>query len=84
MAAVSGPAQSFRNAVRQSIKMATENGLDSPEDIESLVTQIYYRAADLGILLDIKGHCLSQYSRHLRKEPDVGYHDGYFEEPFKS
>jgi len=41
------------------------------------------RAADLGMLLDKKGHSLSQYSRHLRKESDVEYFDGYFEEPFE-
>ena len=77
------PAESFQNAVRQSINVATEEGLDSPEAIENLVIQICYRAADLGLLLDKKGHRLSQYSRHLRKEPDVEYFDGYFEEPFK-
>ena len=77
------PAESFRNAVRQSIKVALEDGLDSPATIENLVIQICYRAADLGLLLDNKGHNLSQYSRHLRKEPDTEYHEGYFEEPFE-
>lgn len=77
------PAESFRNGVRQSIKTAAEGGLDSSEAIENLVIQICYRAADLGLLLDKKGHRLSQYSRHLRKEHDVKYYDGYFEEPFK-
>lgn len=77
------PAESFRNAVRQNIKSALEDGLDSPETIETLVIQICYRAADLGLLLDKKGHYLSQYSRHLRKEPDTEYYEGYFEEPFK-
>ena len=77
------PAESFRNAVRQSIKSALEDGLDSPEAIETLVIQICYRAADLGLLLDKKGHHLSQYSRHLRKEPDTEYYEGYFEQPFK-
>jgi hypothetical protein len=77
------PAESFRNAVRQCIKSALEDGLDSPEAIESLVMQICYRAADLGLLLDNKGHYLSQYSRHLRKEPDTEYYEDYFEEPFK-
>ena len=77
------PAESFRNSVRQCIKTALEDGLDSPEAIETLVIQICYRAANLGLLLDNKGHHLSQYSRHLRKEPDVEYYEGYFEEPFK-
>jgi len=77
------PAESFRNAVRQYIKFALEDGLDSPEAIENLVVQICYRAADLGLLLDNKGHHLSQYSRHLRREPDTEYDEEYFEEPFK-
>jgi hypothetical protein len=77
------PAESFRNAVRQSIKSALEDGLDSPEAIETFVIQICYRAADLGLLLDKKGHHLSQYSRHLRKETDTEYYEGYFEQPFK-
>ena len=77
------PAESFRNAVRQSIKVALEDGLDSPDTIENLVIQICYRVADLGFVLDKKGHNLSQYSRHLRKEPDTEYYEGYFEEPFE-
>ena len=77
------PAESFRNAVRQSINYALEDGLDSPEAIEALVIQICYRTADFGLLLDKKRHQLSQYSRHLRREPDTEYFEGYFEEPFK-
>lgn len=76
------PAESFRNGVRQSIEYAVERGLDNEEDIEQLVIQICYRAADLSVLLEGKNHKLSQYSRHLRKEPDVKYYNGYFEEPF--
>jgi len=74
------PAESFRNGVRQSIQMAKELGLESAEDIEKLVRQICYRAADLAYLLKVEGSSLSRYSRHLRREPDVGYHDGYFDE----
>ena len=67
------PAESFRNAVRQSIEVAIKDGLATTEAIESLVTQICYRAANLGLVLDKKGHHLSQYSRHLRKEPETEY-----------
>lgn len=77
------PAESFRNAVRQSIELALKDGLDCTEAIESLVTQICYRAADLGFILDKKGQHLSQFSRHLRKDPDTEYYEGYFEEPFE-
>ena len=77
------PAESFRNGVRQSIEVALKDGLAGTEAIESLVTQICYRAADLGFVLDKKGHHLSQYSRHLRKDPETEYYEGYFEEPFE-
>lgn len=77
------PAESFRNAVRQSIEVALKDGLDTTAAIESLVTQICYRAANLGLVLDKKGHHLSQYSRHLRKDPETEYYEGYFEEPFE-
>jgi hypothetical protein len=30
--------------------------------------------------LKVEGSSLSRYSRHLRRAPDVGYHDGYFDE----
>lgn len=74
------PAEAFRNGVRQSIHMAMESALESAEDIEKLVRQICYRAADLAYLLKAEGSSLSRYSRHLRREPDVGYHEGYFDE----
>ena len=77
------PAESFRNAIRQSIEVALKDGLDTTEAIESLVTQICYRAANLGLVLDNQGHHLSQYSRHLRKDPETEYYEGYFEEPFE-
>ena len=77
------PAESFRKAVRLSIHYALEDGINDDKAIENLVTQICYRAADLGYLLDQREHKLSQYSRHLRTESDVGYYEGYFDEPFK-
>ena len=74
------PAEAFRNGVRQSIQMAEELGLESAEDIEKLVRQICFRASDLAYLLKVEESSLSRYSRHLRREPDVEYHDGYFDE----
>jgi hypothetical protein len=74
------PAEAFRIGVRQSIELALEIGLEDSEDIEKLARQICYRAADLAYLLKVEGSSLSRYSRHLRREPDVGYHDGYFDE----
>ena len=74
------PAESFRNAVRQVIEAAVAKGLKDDESIEDVVIQICYRAADLGYRLDREGKPLSRYSRHLRREPDVGYSEGYFDE----
>jgi hypothetical protein len=75
------PGESFRNAVRFSIQDAVEKGLATPGSIEALVTQICFRAADLAFLLKMRGESLSRYSRHLRREPDVEYYEGYFDEP---
>lgn len=69
----STPAESFRTGVRHSIQYALEEGLESEDDIEKLVVQICYRAADLSYLLDLHRQKLSRYSEDLRKEPDVGY-----------
>lgn len=74
------PAESFRNAVRQVVKKAVTDGLHDEEDIEQLVIQICYRASDLAYLLKQQGTRLSRYSRHLRRERDVEYFDGYFDE----
>ena len=74
------PAESFRWGVRQSIERALAEGLGDEASIERLVTQICYRAADLGFLLKREGKPLSRYSRHLRKEPGTEYYEGYFDE----
>lgn len=60
-------AESFRRGVRYSIMDAVEDGLKTEADIERLVTQICYRAADLAYLLDLEGKELSDYSKELRK-----------------
>lgn len=60
-------AESFRRGVRYSILYAIENGLTDEGAIERLVTQICYRAADFGFLLDMEGKRLSDYSKELRK-----------------
>lgn len=74
------PAAAFRNGVRQSIQLAVDLGLESTEDVEKLERQICYRASDLAYLLKLEGSSLSRYSRHLRRDPDVEYFDGYFDE----
>ena len=61
-------------------RLALDLGLEDPGDIEKLVMQICYRAADLAYLLKFEGSSLSRYSRHLRRDPGVEYYDGYFDE----
>jgi hypothetical protein len=63
-------AESFRHGVRFSIEDAVEKGLANEADIERLVTQICYRAADLAYLLDLEGRELSDYSEALREESE--------------
>ena len=45
---------------------ALEQGLNSTKDIDALVGQISYRAADLAYLLDLEQKELSDYSELLR------------------
>jgi hypothetical protein len=61
------PAESFRRGVRFSIEDAIEEGLASNQEIEDLVTQVCYRAADLAYLLNSRQERLSDYSEELRE-----------------
>ena len=75
------PAESFRRSVRQVIKRAVREGIESEEQIEALVIQICYRAADLSFLLRSRDEPLHKYSDLLRREPGVEYHyDGSAQE----
>ena len=69
------PAESFRRSVRQAIKRALVEGINSEEQIEALVIQVCYRAADLSFLLRARNEPLHKYSNLLRREPGVEYHD---------
>lgn len=70
------PAESFRRSVRQVIKRALVDGIESEEQLEALVVQICYRVADLSFLLRSRNEPLHKYSDELRREPGVEYHDG--------
>ncbi|HVQ40441.1 MAG TPA: hypothetical protein VMS31_23065 [Pyrinomonadaceae bacterium] len=70
------PAESFRRSTRQAIKRALAEGIESESQIEALVVQICYRAADLSFLLRFRNEPLHKYSDLLRREPGVEYHDG--------
>jgi hypothetical protein len=70
------PAESFRRSVRQVIKRALAEGIESEAKIEALVIQVCYRAADLSFLLRSRDEPLHKYSKLLRREPGVEYFDG--------
>ncbi len=61
-------AESFRRGVKYSVQLALSEGLETEEDVDRLVTQICYRAADLAVLLNNEGKRLSDYSQELRYE----------------
>ena len=63
-------AESFRRGVKYSIQYAIKEGLETEEDLDKLVTQICYRAADLAVLLDDEEKKLGDYSQELRRERD--------------
>src|SRR5262245_22289573 len=69
-------AESFRRGAKYSIMYAVEEGLETEDDIDKIVTQICYRAADLAVLLEIEDKQLSDYSRELRREKGVRYLGG--------
>ncbi len=63
------PAESFRIGVRFSLQDAVAAGLGDDKAIETLITQICYRAADLSYLLKQQNRQLSEFSEDLREEP---------------
>ncbi|HKQ79129.1 MAG TPA: hypothetical protein VJ810_35870 [Blastocatellia bacterium] len=64
-------AESFRRGVRYSIKYEVKKGLKTEEDIEKLVVQVCYRAADLAVLLKNENKELSDYSEELRSRQKI-------------
>ena len=57
---------SFENGVRASVKNFMEKENIQGVNVENLVEQIFYRAADLGFLLKEENKELSDYSEMLR------------------
>lgn len=72
------PAVAFRRGVHYSVQHAIEEGLDQEGAVERLVTQIGYRAADLGFLLAMEGTRLTDYEDILKEE--TKYDAQYWEE----
>ena len=62
------PAQAFRNGVRQALALEFKRHQLSDSELESAVTQVCYRAADLSYLLQIRREPLEKYSEELRRE----------------
>jgi plasmid stabilization system protein ParE len=69
-------AESFRRGVRVSIESALGNRLTGESEIESLVEQICYRAADFGYLLDQEGKQIAHYSHQLRHGVQMDVDEG--------
>lgn len=69
------PAQAFRNGVRQSLARELARHPLGDAELESAVTQICYRAADLSYLLDQLHEKLSDYSAELRREGGTNISD---------
>ncbi len=69
-------AEAFRRGVRYSIRYQIKEGLTTEEEIENLIVQICYRAADLAVLLENEKKRLSDYSQELRRETKAGLSTG--------
>ena len=65
--------QSFRTALRVSIRNAMKEGLTDEDSIERLVTQVCYRVADLSYILRQEGKSLWEYSEQLREETEADH-----------
>jgi hypothetical protein len=64
--------EGFRIGVRQLVREA----VDDDRIVENLVTQICFRAADLGYLLAQERKRLSDYTEALQTEPDIEMFSG--------
>jgi hypothetical protein len=65
--------ESFRIGVKQSVKRAVSERLNTEQDIDNLVIQVCYRAADFGYLLNCEKKSLSSYYNWLTREKGVDY-----------
>ena len=67
------PSESFRESVRQKLQYLLGDKISSEEELEDLVVQMCYCAADLGSLLEWEGKRLVDYSEWLRRTPNGDY-----------
>lgn len=67
------PSESFRESVRQKLQVLLGDKISSEEELEKIVVQMCYCAADLGSLLEWEDSRLVDYSEWLRRTPDCDY-----------
>lgn len=65
--------ESFRESVQQQLAELLRDKVTDPDELEKIVVQMCYCAADLGSLLEWDGKRLVDYSEWLRRTPDCDY-----------
>ena len=67
------PSESYRESVRQRLRFLLKGKVEDEEEIDTIVIQMCYCAADFGCLLDWENSRLSDYSEWLRRTADCDY-----------
>lgn len=65
--------ESFRESVRQQLRGLLADKVTDEEELDKIVIQMCYCAADMGCLLEWEGKCLVDYSEWLRRTADCNY-----------
>ena len=67
------PSESYRESVRQRLAYLLKGKVEDDAEIDNIVIQMCYCAADLGCLLEWENSRLCDYSEWLRRTPDCDY-----------
>ena len=67
------PSESYRESVRQRLRFLLKGKVEDEEEIDKIVIQMCYCAADFGCLLEWEGKRLNDYSEWLRRTADCNY-----------
>lgn len=65
--------ESFRESVRQQLRELLADKVNDEEELDKIVIQMCYCAADMGCLLEWEGKRLVDYSEWLRRTADCNY-----------
>lgn len=65
--------ESFRESVRQQLRKLLADKVTDEEELDQIVIQMCYCAADMGCLLEWEGQRLVNYSEWLRRTADCDY-----------